>query len=402
MKPIARLFPVGGPSLAVVLGLLMAGCGGTSPNAPSISPAGGLSGSTPGTGNSISGTTTTWSCLTAGSVGIFGSAAGCGASGITASSLGRVFALAAPGPSGNLSGSVSGSTVTLNWLAPTSPDPATSYVIEAGSSSGATNIAVFDTDSTATTLTVTGVPAGTYFVRVRAKNSSGSSAPSNEIVLTVGGGPPPCTTAPGVPTGLSAAVSGASVTLTWTAPAGGCPPSTYGVEAGSTSGASNLASVSTNSAATSFAASNVPAGTYFVRVRAGNGSSFGSPSNEVVVTVGNAPPADSVAGRWVGLVANGDGTTLTSIRCGLEKGDWQLDLTQTGSTVTGTLTQTVVVSGCLPVGQVVVAPLTGTAGSGTFSFTIEANPSRTASATFTASRMTGSTTFAGTFAVNRQ
>jgi all-beta uncharacterized protein len=53
-----------------------------------------------------------------------------------------------------------------------------------------------------------------------------------------------------------------------------------------------------------------------------------------------------------------------------------------------------------------VVPLTGTAGSGTFSFTIEANPggtaSRSASATFTATRMTGSTDFAGTFAVNRQ
>jgi hypothetical protein len=208
-----------------------------------------------------------------------------------------------------------------------------------------------------------------------------------------------------VPTGLSAAVNGTSVALTWSAPAGGCPPSTYGVEAGSTSGASNLASVSTNSTATSFASSNVPAGTYFVRVRAGNGSSFGSPSNEVVVTVGIATPG-SVTGRWVGLVANGDGTSLTSTRCGVEKGDWQLDLTQTGSTVTGTLTQTVVVSGCLPVGQVVVVPLTGTAGSGTFSFTIQANPSgtasRTASATFTATRMTGSTDFAGTFAVNRQ
>ena len=394
---------IAGLSVAVVLGLLLSSCGGTTPNAPTTPHVGSVSGSTSGTSSSFAGTTTNWSCLTAGSAGIFGSVADCGASGIHVSSQGRITALAAPGPSANLSGSVNGSTVILNWLAPTSADPATSYVIEAGSSSGATNIAVFDTGSAATTLTVTGVPAGTYFVRVRAKNSSGASSPSNEIVLTVGGGPPPCTTAPGVPTGLSAAVTGTSITLTWSAPAGGCPPSTYGVEAGSTSGASNLASVSTNSTATSFAASNVPAGTYFVRVRAGNGSSFGSPSNEVVVTVGIATPG-SVTGRWVGLVANGDGTTITSTRCGVEKGDWQLDLTQTGSTVTGTLTQTIQVSGCLPVGQVVVAPLTGTAGPGTFSFTIQ-DPSgnaRTWNATFTATRMTGSTDFAGTFAVNRQ
>ena len=36
---------------------------------------------------------------------------------------------------------------------------------------------------------------------------------------------------------------------------------------------------------TSFAASGVPPGTYFVRVRAGNDTGISAPSNEVVVTV---------------------------------------------------------------------------------------------------------------------
>jgi len=186
LKLHASLLHVGARlSVAVALGLSLSSCGSTSPNAPTTPPAGSLSGSAPGTSSSFSGTTTSWSCLTAGSAGIFASATSCGAR-INVTSHGRVTVSAAPGPSGNLSGSVSGGTVTLNWLAPTSPDPATSYVIEAGSSSGATNIAAFDTGSSATTLTVTDVPAGTYYVRAYAVGGpAGLSGPSNEIVVVV-------------------------------------------------------------------------------------------------------------------------------------------------------------------------------------------------------------------------
>jgi hypothetical protein len=91
---------------------------------------------------------------------------------------------------------------------------------------------------------------------------------------------------------------------------------------------------------------------------------------------------------------------LTTNECGLEKADWQLDLTQTGSAVTGTLTQTTVVSGCGPAGEVKVAQVTGTAGPGTVSWSI--SPSRRANATFTTTRMTGTTDFAGTFALNKR
>ena len=85
----------------------------------------------------------------------------------------------------------------------------------------------------------------------------------------------------------------------WTAPAGGCPPTTYGIEAGSTPGASNLANILTGTSATSFTASSVPSGTYYVRVRAGNGSAVGGVSSDVTVVVGGT--AVNVTGRWVGL-----------------------------------------------------------------------------------------------------
>ena len=296
---------------------------------------------------------------------------------------------------------MSGSTVTLTWTFISGNNPNTaSFMVEAGSASGRTDLANFDTGSTATSLVVQQVPNGIYFVRVRARNQTGASDPSNEITVIVGTSA--CTSAPSAPTGLTSTVSGGTVTLAWSAAAGGCAATSYVLQAGSSAGASNLANFNTGSTTVSYVATGVGAGTYYVRVLGANAAGQSAASNEVIVTVGGATPSGGVTGRWVGLVANGDGTSLTTNDCGVEKGDWQLDLVQTGTTVTGTLTQTTAVSsrGCDPVGTVKVAPLTGTAGSGTFSFAL--SPSRNATATFTASRMTGTSDFAGTFALNKQ
>ena len=179
---------------------------------------------------------------------------------------------------------VNGSTVNIGWLGPTTGDQPASYVIEAGSAPGLSNILIFDTGSTAAGFQATSVPANTYFVRVRARNAAGTSGPSNEVTIVVGGGGP-CNGAPGAPVNLTASIIGATVTLFWNAPTGGCAPSTYGVEAGSSPGASNLANILTGNASTSFTANNVPNGTYYVRVRAVNGSVTGGVSNETIVTV---------------------------------------------------------------------------------------------------------------------
>jgi hypothetical protein len=77
-----------------------------------------------------------------------------------------------------------GGTVSFEWQAPSGAP--TSYLIEAGSRSGLADLANIDLGSRATTMTATGVGAGTYFVRVRARNAFGTSAPSNEIAVTVG------------------------------------------------------------------------------------------------------------------------------------------------------------------------------------------------------------------------
>jgi beta-glucanase (GH16 family) len=91
---------------------------------------------------------------------------------------------AAPGVPAALTLTVSGSLVTLTWSAPVSGGVVSSYVIEAGSATGAANVAVFATGSAATRIAVS-APVGVYFVRVRARNAAGNSNPSNEIVAIV-------------------------------------------------------------------------------------------------------------------------------------------------------------------------------------------------------------------------
>ena len=71
-------------------------------------------------------------------------------------------------------------------------DPASTYIVEAGSSPGQNNIVVFDTGTAATVLTAV-APNGTDFVRVRGRSSCGTGPVSNEVIVTVpsGTGTPP-------------------------------------------------------------------------------------------------------------------------------------------------------------------------------------------------------------------
>jgi Carboxypeptidase regulatory-like domain/Fibronectin type III domain len=88
-----------------------------------------------------------------------------------------------PGTPGFLGWSSAGSpsgSVQLSWVPATGT--VTSYVIEVGTTIGGTDVAVIDTDNTATSYTLTGLRTSVdfYHVRVRAKNSCGVSGPSNE------------------------------------------------------------------------------------------------------------------------------------------------------------------------------------------------------------------------------
>jgi hypothetical protein len=208
---------------------------------------------------------------------------------------------APPGPPIGLTGAVSTYATSLSWTAPASGGPPTSYVVEAGTTSGATNVVAYDMLSTATTFMAPGIPNGTYFVRIRARNAAGTSAPSNEITITGGSGG--C--APGPPGTLSVTVAGPNVTFQWGAAAGG--PTSYVLEAGTSPGSSNL--VAFDVGLTTQFAVTAPPGVYYVRVRARNACGSSAPSNEVTVPAGQgctppgAPPnfTVSLAGRVMTL-----------------------------------------------------------------------------------------------------
>jgi len=198
-----------------------------------------------------------------------------------------VAGVAAPSAPGNFAATSSGTNAILTWTAPASGEPVQSYVIEAGSTSGATNLANFPTGNALTTFSASSVGAGTYYLRVRAQNSGGVSGPSNESILVVGSSA--CTSVPNAPGGLATSASGTAVTLTWIAPVGGCAPTSYVLQAGSAAGLSNLANSNTGSTATSYVAAGVGAGTYYVRIRAVNANGQSAASNESTLVVASAP-----------------------------------------------------------------------------------------------------------------
>jgi hypothetical protein len=89
--------------------------------------------------------------------------------------------LAVPQAPAGLHVTVSGHTVSLSWDA---MEHAGEYEVEAGSRSGLRDLARFRTGGPAQ-MSVRNVPSGTYYVRVRAGNAAGTSAPSNEAILVV-------------------------------------------------------------------------------------------------------------------------------------------------------------------------------------------------------------------------
>ncbi|MGH9176087.1 MAG: fibronectin type III domain-containing protein, partial [Vicinamibacterales bacterium] len=209
---------------------------------------------------------------------------------------------AAPNPPQNLTAHASGHIVTLGWSPPApatggdhpAAGAAASYVVRAGSGTGLSNLADFDTGSLTTGLTAS-APSGRYYVRVHARNAIGLSSPSNEVQFTLG--PPACTSPPAAPGPLAATVAGLSVTFTW-GPAANA--TSYVLEAGAAAGGRGLAVVNVGAAPT-FRAS-APAGVYYVRVRGSNACGVGPASNEVIVTLGTpvvlpGPPANLTVTR---------------------------------------------------------------------------------------------------------
>lgn len=206
-----------------------------------------------------------------------------------------------PGPPSDLAAVNVPGGVRFTWSAPDRGAPATSYLVDAGLTPGTTAITL---PAASTSLTVPGVPPGTFFVRVRAVNAAGAGTASAEFALRVGGNG---VVAPNAPTRVTPGIFGERLSMTWRAPAQGPAPSSYVIEVGSAAGLANIAVVPV--ATTSFVFDGVPPGYYFVRVRAVVAGVAGPPSADVVMVAGNVPappseprvPFSSVAGNVVTL-----------------------------------------------------------------------------------------------------
>ncbi len=183
-------------------------------------------------------------------------------------------------PPTSLVAQASGNTVGLSWV----PNAdATSYQVEAGSTSGAANL--FNGDVGNVAALATAAPTGIYYVRVRAKRAGLVSAPSNEVAFGLGNGG--CIAPPAPPAGHAAQTANLAVALTWGVSPGA---SSYVLEAGTGAGLANL--FNANVGGVLSLSTPAPAGTYFTRVRAVNGCGTSGASNQVQFTVAcNAPAA---------------------------------------------------------------------------------------------------------------
>lgn len=189
--------------------------------------------------------------------------------------VGTTAAPGLPGAPTALAGSVSGTTVSVSWAPPSSGGAPTGYVAQVGTSPGAAN--VFNAAVGAITAASGTLAPGTYYIRVRAQNAAGTGPASNEVAVTVG----PSCTLPAAPV-LSGGASGGTVSLSWTTPAGG-PIAGYTLQAGSSSGASNLYNAAVG--LTNGLAAGVGPGTYYIRVLATAACGAGAVSNQLAVTV---------------------------------------------------------------------------------------------------------------------
>jgi len=126
---------------------------------------------------------------------------------------GVAYAVVPTAPTNLSATAVSATQINLTWTDNSNNE--TSFKIERKTGSGGTYVQIATTGASAEFFSNTGLTAGTtYFYRVRASNSSGNSAYTNQASAST---PAPDTIAPTTPTGLTAtAVSPAQVDLSWT------------------------------------------------------------------------------------------------------------------------------------------------------------------------------------------
>ena len=196
--------------------------------------------------------------------------------------------------------SVNGSQATLAWGPPPGASLPTQYLLTVGRAPGAADVVSRYPLGLVSSVSG-GLPQGHYYARIQASNILGPGQYSPEISFQINS-----SYGPASPVGLSATWQGTVAILSWSAPpgaVGGDAPSTYLLEAGRASGSSDVAAFNVGNL-TSYA-TDVPLGTYYVRVRGVNALGVSGPSNEIVVQGRGGP------GRPTGLSSSGSGSVVT-------------------------------------------------------------------------------------------
>ena len=211
-----------------------------------------------------------------------------------------------------------GTSVELDWTAPSDNGGAAITDYETSSDDGTTWVS---TSSTVTTYTVTGLDKGTeYTFQVRAINSAGNGTASTSVTETT------ATTVPGAPTSLDATVTRTTAALSWTAPVdtGGSAITEYQYRftTGTTAGGTWT---DTNSTAASVTISSLTANTEYtfqVRTVTTVGSSQSNPSVTETTSSQSAPSAP----QNLSVTAQTGGTSVEL--------DWDAPTDTGGSAVT--------------------------------------------------------------------
>ncbi|MDH4063743.1 MAG: M12 family metallo-peptidase [Acidobacteriota bacterium] len=194
----------------------------------------------------------------------------------------------------NTQTSVVGNNITVSWQAPAQGGPITTYLIQAGTGPGLSD--VFNGPVGAATSVSSPIANGTYYIRVAAQNSIGVGPYAMEVVAQVG-------TPPGPPENVMASALAGVITLSWSPPSSGGAVTSYVVQAGSAPGAADF--FNANVGPGTMVSGAVAPGTYYLRVLSQGPGGTSPPSSEATVVVGSActvPAAPVLTGGQTGGV----------------------------------------------------------------------------------------------------
>jgi len=212
-------------------------------------------------------------------------------------------------------------SATVSWTAPPSGGPAiTGYSVRVVNAANAQVGVLHPAAAGATSLTITGLVAGTtYTFQAAAVNMFGAgplSAESNPVTA-LPDPVPPAGTVPGAPAIGSATAGNATATLSWTAPAsdGGSAITGYAIIAIDTAGNPAATAIATPTATTATVTGLTNTRSYRLQILAYNGVGTGplsAPSNTVTPTAPTPPPPAATVPKapLIGIPTRGNASAL--------------------------------------------------------------------------------------------